>query len=119
MTPIILFLVALAPAQSMDAQPQTQSAGQVAVQPDDDPEIVVLARKAQAVRITFKIDDKTRRSRCKIKKSSGDKEFDAAMCEPVRRCANVQPLTRDTVAQCLQRTRREVLEEFRASRRAK
>lgn len=92
-------------SQSQGSSPETS----------ENPEILVLARKARTVRIRFRIDDKTRHYTCRVARSSGDREFDAAMCEPVRRCANVEPLTAASVDTCLRSTRRQVLEEYLAA----
>lgn len=78
----------------------------------DNAEIVVLAEKAKHVRIKFNIDDRTRNVRCKVAKSSGDKEFDQAMCEPVRRCAHVEPFNSQTIQECLDHARPQVLKEW-------
>jgi outer membrane biosynthesis protein TonB len=112
-TPAIV-IIALALSAAATAQtttpPQPSSADQAAGA--EDPEIVVLAQRASQVRIRFKIDDKTRRFRCKVLRGSGDKEFDQAMCEPIRRCATVEPFNSETVRQCLQITRPVVLREY-------
>lgn len=81
----------------------------------EDQDIVVVARKARAVMIKFRVDDKTRAVKCRVTKSSGDKEFDAFMCEPPRRCAGVNPFNKDTFGACLERARSEVLREYLAS----
>lgn len=83
------------------------------------PEILVLAEKAKGVRIKFNIDDRTRKVRCKATRSSGDRRFDEAMCEPVRRCAQVEPFNNETVQACLVRTRQQVLEEWAAAHPSK
>lgn len=72
----------------------------------------MLGKKAKRVRIEFGIDDRTRRARCKIVRSSGDKAFDQTMCQPVYRCANVEPLDEPTVRACMDRAREEVLREW-------
>ena len=72
----------------------------------------MLGKKAKRVRIEFGIDDRTRRARCKIVRFSGDKAFDQTMCQPVYRCANVEPLDEPTVRACMDRAREEVLREW-------
>lgn len=109
-------IVAIAIALSASATAQTTTAPQPSAADQaagtEDPEIVVLAQRARQVRIGFKIDDKTRRFRCKVLRGSGDKEFDQAMCEPVKRCATVEPFNSTTVRQCIELTRPVVLREY-------
>lgn len=81
-------------------------------------EIVVIAERAKLVRIKFNIDDRTRRVKCKAVRSSGDKEFDRAMCQPVYRCAKVEPFNESTVRACMERARADVFREWAQSRRA-
>lgn len=110
LAPILLTLTAMSEA----ATAQVSDPGQPE-QIAENPEIIVIAEKAKRVRIKFNIDDRTRAVRCKAVRSSGDKEFDKAMCEPVRRCARVEPFNAEMVNQCLARTRREVIEEWVAT----
>jgi hypothetical protein len=80
-------------------------------------EIIVMAERARTVRFKFNIDDRTRRVRCKIVRSSGDKAFDGAMCQPIHRCAKVEPFDAPTVNACIERERKQVFRELAEARR--
>ncbi len=112
---LIIALAASIPfPQSSHAQAPAASGTQ---QSEVDPEILVIGQKAKKVRIKFRINDRTRAVRCKAVRSSGDKEFDRAMCEVIRRCARVEPLNNDTVGQCMNRERQNVVKELAAAHR--
>lgn len=112
---LIIALAASIPfPQSSHAQAPAASGTE---QSEVDPEILVIGQKAKKVRIKFRINDRTRAVRCKAVRSSGDKEFDRAMCEVIRRCARVEPLNKDTVGQCMNRERQNVVREWAAAHR--
>jgi hypothetical protein len=111
-------VIALAATIPVPQSSHAQAPAAPVTEPSEvDPEILVIGQKAKKVRIKFRIDDRTRAVRCKAVRSSGDKEFDRAMCEPVRRCARVEPFNNDTVRQCIDRERQNVFREWAAAHR--
>lgn len=115
---LVFHIAALALFASDSGAIAQEQQGAAALPSDDEKirdEIVVIAQKANRVRIKFKIDDRTRRARCKIVRSSGDKAFDKTMCQPVYRCASVEPFDETTVRSCMDRAREDVLREWAES----
>jgi hypothetical protein len=82
-------------------------------------EIVVIARKLATSRFTWKADDDSgewKLKKCKIKKSSGDKEIDAIVCSAIGKCLVTLPpkankLT-DEFNSCVNEKRRELVQEL-------
>jgi hypothetical protein len=62
-----------APVDSLESQPSA--------------DIVVIGRRARAVRWDWRVDKGGRLTKCKITRSSGDKDIDQIGCEATRRCA--------------------------------
>jgi TonB family protein len=66
---------------------QPQPAPDVGVGEAEAEEIVVIGRRARGVRWDWKVDKAGRLTKCKVTKSSGDREIDRIGCEATRRCA--------------------------------
>lgn len=85
--------------------------------PDANDEIVVLARKAQAVRWDWRVNDSGVLTKCRITRSSGDAEVDRIGCAATRVCAAKKPASRKAMTACIIATRRDLLVDL-ADRRA-
>jgi hypothetical protein len=105
----------------MMALAQTGAAPATAVQAEE-PEIIVIGRRARAVRWDWRVDKAGRLTKCKITKSSGDREIDQIGCDATRRCAAQGIRQAKAMKACIVPVRREliaVLADARAERRAR
>ncbi len=90
-----------------------------------EPEIVVLAQKLKSTRFVWKASDKSgawKLSKCRIKKSSGDKEVDAITCKAVEQCLHTMPIGAKQIpaefSTCLTERRGALIADLAAQRAA-
>ena len=93
----------LAPAMSQIADTHSAS-------PPED--VVVIARRMDAVTYAAKVNPRTGAIRCKITISSGDPQIDWQVCEIARVCAAIKPRTREKIEECVLIRKREFLATY-------
>ena len=80
-------------------------------------EIVITARRARGVRWDWRVNKAGRLTKCKITRSSGDREIDQIGCDATRRCAASGVRREREMRACIVPLRKQLLRSL-AERRA-
>lgn len=99
-----------------------QSAPDTAAGAPAEAEIVVIGRKARAVRWDYHVDKNREVTMCRVTKSSGDPDVDGLGCEATRQCASRGLRSSAQMKACIIPVRRELiaaLADARAEERAR
>ena len=106
-----VLMLGSAGAVSLQETPAAQDGG-IGNQAALDAEIVVLGRRATRTLVKYNVDGDSRKTKCKVVRSSGDKVLDDTVCQSIRACARVEPLTQQTLWQCVNRERAAMIRQI-------
>jgi hypothetical protein len=93
------------------ADPQTAPAAGVA-DSEQMEEIVIIGRRARGVRWDWHVNKAGRLTKCKITRSSGDREIDQIGCEATRQCAAMGIRKERQMRTCIIPLRRQLIAEL-------
>jgi TonB family protein len=103
----------------MLADPQAASVSGEVLDSEQVQEIVIIARRARGVRWDWKVDKAGRLTKCKITRSSGDREIDQIGCEATRQCAAKGIRKARQMRACIIPLRRQLIVELAERRSAR